>query len=239
MNWLLISLIIFSGVSLTLFHIYEDIINPLMIGLLIFVSYLSFQVSKCYSKKMEFSLSYVFLGFMFLSYAFAEIIYFLQGHFGIQQFPSYEDIFYGLFYVFGIIFVILHIRFYSVKSTISAKIISILVGISLFLVYLLFSWNYNDVWEFGIATTSMALASGFFSITLFATFTLRKSRRFKEWIFYSIAVGIYTLADLHYYITENLSNFSYSDPSNYGWFIGPVMFIYILMQLNKNPDISI
>lgn len=239
MNQIIIYLLIFSSISFILFYIYEDIINPLMISLLLFVTYLSLRVSFCYSKKMKFALSYFFVGAMFASYASAEIIYYLQGYFGIQKFPSFEDIGYGMFYVFGILFVLQHISYYSVKSTLQAKIISISGGLFLFFVYLFFSWNYDNLLEFSIATISMGLSALFLSITLFATITLQKSKRFKEWILYSIAIGIYALADLHYYVTENTSDFSYSDISNYGWFVTPILFIYILLRLNKKPDIPI
>lgn len=210
-----------------------------MIALLTIPAYLSFKVSKCYRKNMKFALSYVFLGVMFVSYGVAEIVYLFQGLFGVQHFPSFEDIGYGLFYVFGILFVVHQLSFYAIKPIFLNKLISFSVGGIIFLIYLIFSYNYDNLVEFGVASISMGLAATLFALTLFTVLTLKKSKRYREWIMVSIAIGTYTIADLHYYITENISDFSYSDPSNYGWIIAPIIFIYILVKLNIHPNNSV
>jgi hypothetical protein len=181
----------------------------------------------------------VFLGAMFVSYCAAEIVYFLQGIYGVQKFVSFEDIGYGMFYVFGILFVLQQIQFFKIRPNRKESLIIGSVGVGLFFVYLYYAIDYVDVIEFYIASISMSLACVFFSLTLLGLFVLKSSERFMEWVLVSIAIGIYTLADLHYYVTESIGVFSYSDVSNYGWFIAPVIFMYILIKLNMNPRKSI
>jgi len=249
-QWLAVVLIIFSVITLTSFYYFEDVINPTMIVLVSIVTILSFKVSRCYNGTPRFMISYLLLGFMFGSYALGEIYYFAQGVWGVQEFPSFEDIFYGLYYMFGIGYVLQQVRFYEIKSTLQARLVSGGLGALMFAVYLASVWDnivqLVSIWEisdmlveFAVASVSMGLACMFFSITILATINLRYSERFREWVFVLIAVTFYTLADLHYYVTENLGYFTYSDISNYGWFVLPVIFIYILLRLSKNPIKSV
>jgi len=232
-------LVLLGGMTTTtmiLFHYFDTIINPTMIILLTILTYLSFKVSQCYRKEMRFSLGYIWLAGMFGWYCAAELIYFLQGYYGIQHFGSFEDIGYAMFYVFGIMFVLQHFNYYSIKSDLSTKILSVGVGVLLFAVYLHYSLDYESLLEFSVGTISMGLSAAFLSVMVLATITLRKSKRFHEWVLGTIAITIYTLADLSYYILENSSEFSYSDPSNYGWFASCVIFLYILLRINHKPN---
>ncbi len=232
---ILIILLISSTILLIGYYYFEDIIGPSMIVLTGIVAFLAIKVSRYYNGTTKFSVSYILLGLMFSCYTLGEMYYFVQGIWGIQTFLSFEEIFYSLFYVFGISYILQVLNFYEIKSSLRVRLFTISLAVSVFLAYIVIVPEINNELEFSLSTFDMALSSVFLAFTIHAMINLRYSERFREWVLISIAVTIYTLADLQYYITENIGSFSYSDSSNYGWVILPLVFIYILLRLVKNP----
>lgn len=212
-------------------------------GALFVASYLSFRVSRHYAETMKFSLSYIFLGIMFASFAITETVMFVFGMSEMEYLTPFDDIGYILFFVFGILFIYQQNKYYNIKSSTKSRFIVFLILTSIIAFTLLATVPETTEYDydFYVSLFSIILSSVLFCASLLLFTTLRKSSRSKEYLLTTIAFGSFLVADLHYYLIRMVNDgfreielFSYPF-----WFIHAAVFVYILYKLNKKPDLPV
>jgi len=130
------SFIIFLGES----ELTDNIAQAVSLVSTLGVAIASFVISKRYKDSKIFGKAYFFLGLGYFSLFLAEITYTIYEVFlGLDPYPSIADVFFFSFYPFALIHLILNIRFFNTKFSLSSKIWLILFPIVMIGIYTIFS----------------------------------------------------------------------------------------------------
>lgn len=191
---------------------------------------LSFSLFRLYRDVPRFCYSHLVLCIAMIFFVIAETIWIVLAYFGTYPYPSPADVAYGLYFGFLILYPTLILKFFETKPKIEHHaVVAATVAVCLTL-YMVFTPQSEGFWVWLNGLIFIAMSSTLLGVTVMTTLLLRNRQVFAFWIILGVAFLINCLADLHYYSSENWSDWEVSDFVNIMWFISSIMVIYALLQ---------
>lgn len=229
---LIIVIIVFFSIIVFVYgnELNEDIYSMMFTLPIAICAVMAFTLSVKYKKVPKFCLGHIFLGISMTFFVLAEISWIIFSHLNLDQYPSLIDIFYSLYFLFAILHPISVLKFFQSKPQKKHyALVGGIVGLSL-LLYVVFTPALEgfETWIVGIHF--IAMSSTLLGVAIVATILLNKRQVFPFWIVLAISFFINCLADLHYYSSENWSEWQITDFVNVMWFTSNMVMVYALLQ---------
>lgn len=185
-------------------------------------------IFKTYVGARNTRISFLFLFVAYIAYLTGELVWFVyESIMGVYPYPSLADIGFFFYFVLSAVFLISIIRCYSNVTRYDVGTVSLVVSIivSLYLVTSIEAETYDLL--FGLPFVMGA--STVFGFSAIALYKLRGSdlRVVYQIIFVSILLT--TVADIWYYILENVGGYDYDHIVNTIWIISDAALVYALL----------
>ena len=228
------------GIFFSIQNISEDLAGNIIfvfsVGFAAAVSTSSFIVSKRYWGTAIFGKSYLALALGYASYAVAEVLYYtFDLILGIEPYPSIADVFFFGLYPLTIIHLVLNIKFFNAKLSLSSKIWLPIIPIIFLIVY-----GYISITEFEEANFDfyygmifVAAASISLSIAILGASVFRLGLIGVAWLLLVIGILINAIADLWYYHLEIFGEYFDAHPLTIIWYVSNMIMIYALYKHQK------
>ena len=242
LNYKIIIIILAAGIGIYFLiqNLSEDDAGSLLfilsVGIASAVSIFSFITSKRYWGTAIFGKSYLALGFAYLSYAIAEVLYYtFDLILGIEPYPSIADIFFFGLYPLTLIHLVLNIRFFNSSFPKLSKVWLPLIPIIFLIVY-----GYVSLTEFEEANFDfyygmifVAGSSITLSIAILGTIIFRQGVIGVAWLLLVIGILINAIGDMWYYQLEIFGEYSDGHMVNEIWYVSNLLMIYALYKHQK------
>ena len=208
------------------------------VGATLAVSIVSFVVAKRYSGALVFGKAYLALGFAYLSYTIAEVLYYVLHSLGMETYPSIADVFFFALYPLSLIHLIVNIRFFNAKFAIGHKIWLVMIPILFVSVYGFLSFEELnaeniDSFDFYYGIIFVIAASITFSFASIGASIFRQGVIGVAWLLLVIGLLINALADLWYYHEELFGLYHDTHPLTVIWWTSNGIIIYALYKHQK------
>ena len=197
---------------------------------------LSLFVSKRYFGSEVFGKAYLFLGFGFISWFIAEIIW----HYhtivlNIDAYPAWWDPLFLAFYVLGIFHLVLNTRYFRRKW--NSKIIAWLIGVPILItsIYIFNAYNewgqYDELlFDLFYGALFVGLSAVVFTFAIFGAVIFRESVLGNAWLLLAVGLVILGISDFGYYHLEISESFTLGHPLNSVWVLGFMTIFYGLYK---------
>lgn len=198
------------------------------------VSVCSFAVSRLYGKSKIFGLSFLVLGFGFFSTFIAEslYVYFLDV---LDQEAPFADYFLFAYYPLAIIHLIINIRYFAEKLSISQKTTLVFVPVILVTFYslLVFSNPVDDVSYFYFSLIFVIFATLQLGFVIVGFTLFRQTVLFSTWLLLLLGIFIGTIGDIVYYYVE-IINGDWISNASVLWIGSNLVILYALYKHQKS-----
>lgn len=203
---------------------------PLAIGILSFVN------AKKYSGMLVYGRGYVALGIAFLGLFGGEFTYFIYEEvLELDPYPSIADVFFYTLYIMTIVYLLIHIRFFTTTISNIDKIWMVVIPIGITTIYWIVSFSIieelNFDFYYGIAF--VAAISTTLSLAIYGIKIFRTSLTGKPWILLLFGIASFTIGDTWYYTLELFGGYDLVHPVNMLWYAGYFVIIYALIHHRK------
>lgn len=200
------------------------------------VAILSFITAKKYSGVQVYGKAYIALGIGFVGFFLGEFTYFIYEQvLGLDPYPSIADVFYYLLYVMIIVYLLVHIRFFTKKIQTQDKLmvgmISSIITVSYTLISTLEIGELNFDFYYGIVFVSIVSATLGFSVYGFRIF--QKGIVGTTWLLLTVGILLFMVGDSWYYYIELFEGYDLKHPVLSLWYIGQFLIIYSLLHHRK------
>jgi len=216
------------------------------------VSGFAFLTSRRYSGALVYSKAYVMLGFAFLLMFFGELTYFIYEQFlDLDPYPSIADVFFFVFYPLIIAYLIINLKFFAPKISISglALIIGMPIIVTISYVYFIISPYVTDntLTEYGLfgiiedfgsfdfyyGIIFIAAASVTLGLAIHTAKIFRGGLIGTAWLILVLGIILNLVGDTWYYYSEVTTGYSLSDPVNLCWYSSYLLILYALYKHKK------
>ena len=241
-NYKVIMLILVAGIGIyfVIQNLSEDdavtLIFILSVTFAFSVSVYSFIVSKRYWGTQVFGKAYLSLGFAYLSYALAEVLYYtFDLILGIEPYPSVADIFFFGLYPLTLVHLVMNIRFFNAKPSISSKIWIPIIPILFLIIYGMISIEEFEEanFDFYYGLIFVAGASITLSLAIFGASIFRLGLLGIAWLLLVIGILINAVSDLWYYHLEIFGEYFDAHPITVIWYVSNLLMLYALYKHQK------
>ena len=212
------------------------LIYILSMGVPLIVGILSLVTGKRYKGMLVYGRAYTALGIAFLGLFGGELTYLIyEEYLELDPYPSIGDLFFFLLYVFTIMYLVIHIRFFSTKIANIDKLWMIAIPIGITAIYWMISFpileGFNFDFYYGIVF--VAAISSTLSLAVYGIRIFQASLTGIPWIILSIGILLFTLGDTWYYTLELYEGYELVHPVNLLWYAGYFIMIYALTLRRK------
>lgn len=185
-------------------------------------------IYKRYIGARNIRIAFLFLFLSYIAYLSGEVIWFVyETILEIYPYPSLADVGFFFYFVLSTIFLISTIRCYNIltRYDIGAAVLIMSVISSIYLVVSIEADTFDIV--FGIPF--ILAASSMFAFSAIALHKLKGSSIRLAWTIIFISMLITTVADIWYYILENVYGYTYDHIVNTLWIISDAVLVYALI----------
>ena len=208
------------------------IISGFSIGTGFAISLFAFRLSIRHSQTKNIGKALLILGLAFIFYSTAESIFLQLFIEDISPYPSSADAFYFIYYLMLLYFVFIIFKTF-IKTTSNLGIISVAISvIMIFVLYYVVSIGENmDYINLGgmfvVMSALIATSSTVIAVRL-------HNRGMKMiWITISIVMSMNAIADIWYYILENIGVYEYNIFIDTIWFAANLLLILLLLHFER------
>jgi hypothetical protein len=197
------------------------------------VAILSFMTAKKYSGIGVYGKAYIVLGIGFVGFFLGEFTYFIYEEvLGLDPYPSIADVFYYLLYVMIIVYLLLHIRFFTKEIQTRDKLMIGIVSASIIVSYTLISaleiGELNFDFYYGIVFVSIVSVTLGLSVYGFRIF--QKGIVGTTWLLLTVGILLFMIGDSWYYYIELFEGYDLRHPVISLWYVGQFFIIYSLFH---------
>ena len=168
----------------------------------------------------------IFLSISIGGYLAAEILWFAGEYLGWQIYGGIPDIFYGIQIIGEILFCIIIIKHFEIKFT--KERILILGSFCLIIILCYAGLSSNFIWmdNFNLGLFFITAGAITICLSLIVRLGVKSKINVRFWNIMCLAFIAQWISNFWYYVSENISEFSYSKWYNIGWLIYIVLMIY-------------
>lgn len=197
------------------------------------VAILSFITARKYSKTFVYDKAFNALGIGFMGLFFGEFTYLIYGQFlNLDPYPSIADVFFYLLYVMAILYLVLNIRFFAVKTSIIDKLLICVIPVSITVTYVIFSssWIYESPFDFYYSLAFISAISTTLGLSIYGVRIFQKGLMETSWILLTIGILLFTVGDSWYYYIELFDGYDLKHPVLSLWYVGYLIIMYSLFH---------
>jgi hypothetical protein len=200
------------------------------------VAIVSFATAKKYSGIGIYGKSYIALGIGFIGFFLGDFTYFIYEEvLEVDPYPSIADVFYYSLYIGIIVYLFIHIRFFTkqiqTKDKVTIAIISLISMISYSLISASEIGELNFDYFYGIVFVSIVSVTLGLSVYGFRIF--QKGIVSTTWILLTVGILLFAVGDSWYYYIELFEGYDLRHPVISLWYVGQFFIMYSLLQHRK------
>jgi hypothetical protein len=187
-------------------------------------------IFKKYDGARNIRISYLFLFFAYLAYLSGELLWFVyENVLETYPYPGLSDVGFMYYFIFESIFLIATIRCFNTLTRYNIGTVLIIMSIITSVYIVLMIDGETETFDVFFGLAFVLAASSVMGFSVIALTKLRKTSISLAWKLIFISFLITTVADVWYYILENIGVYTYNHIMNTLWITSDMVLVYALI----------